>query len=81
MGQCSVTALVAQDVLGGEIRKTLVDGGWHFYNLVDGVRHDFTVSQFSSPIRYDDTASSREDAFSDTTETQYQALRRAFLRL
>ena len=25
-GQCSVTALVAQDLLGGEILKTLVEG-------------------------------------------------------
>lgn len=49
-GQCSVTALIAQDVFGGEILKTHTPGGTHFYNLIDGVRWDFTVSQFDRPI-------------------------------
>jgi hypothetical protein len=29
-GQCSVTALVLQDLLGGDILKTSVKGQWHF---------------------------------------------------
>ncbi|SMO57594.1 YunG family protein [Melghirimyces algeriensis] len=29
-GQCDVTALVVQDVLGGNILKTPLPAGWHF---------------------------------------------------
>ena len=77
-GQCSVTALVAQDCLGGDIVKTDVNGDWHFYNLIGGDRYDFTAKQFDGPIDYQDKKSSREDAFSDTTVAQYEALSRNF---
>ncbi len=29
-GQCGVTALVVQDIYGGEIKKTKVREAWHF---------------------------------------------------
>lgn len=29
-GQCGVTALVVNDLFGGEIMKTKLPGGWHF---------------------------------------------------
>jgi hypothetical protein len=73
-GQCSVTALVIQDELGGEILKTDVDGAWHFYNRIDGRRIDFTMSQFDSPIGYDDLPSSRQEALADTSIKQYELL-------
>ncbi|OCK53759.1 hypothetical protein [Bradyrhizobium sp. LMTR 3] len=73
-GQCSVTALVIQDELGGGILKTDVNGAWHFYNQVDGRRVDFTMSQFDSPIGYDDLPSNRQEAFSDTSARQYELL-------
>ena len=77
-GQCSVTALLAQDCLGGDILKTRVTGVWHFYNFVNGERLDFTASQFDDPIIYEDIASGRADAFMDTTSAQYRALSAAF---
>lgn len=73
-GQCGVTALVAQDLIGGEIAKTRVGGDWHFYNMVGGRRVDFTAEQFSQPIEYSDTPSNRDDAFTDTTAQQYKSL-------
>lgn len=73
-GQCSVTALVVQDELGGEILKTDVDGAWHFYNRIDGRRVDFTMSQFDSPIGYDDLPSNRQEALADTSIRQYELL-------
>lgn len=76
-GQCSVTALVVHDVFGGRILKTRVGSAPHFYNLIGGNRIDLTSSQFEHPIVYEDLAASRDDAFSDTTVEQYQALRRA----
>lgn len=81
LGQCGVTALVAHDLLGGDILKTLLksaDGDmWHFYNLIDGKRHDFTASQFEAPITYQDVPSNREEAFGDTNDAQYEHLRKA----
>lgn len=74
-GQCGVTALVVQDVLGGTILKTDVNGAWHFYNQVDGRRVDLTMSQFTSPIFYDDIPSSRAEAQSDCSPEQYALLR------
>lgn len=78
LGQCSVTALVAQDFLGGEIAKTKVGGAWHFYNILDGKRFDFTAAQFERAIDYDDLVCSRADAFADTSLPQYEELSRSF---
>ena len=78
-GQCSVTALVVQDVLGGELAKTDVDGAWHFYNFVNGKRLDFSVSQFPNPVSYTDLPTNRDEAFSDTSPEQYQVLRERVL--
>ena len=77
LGQCSVTALVVQDVFGGELLKTRVGDAWHFYNLIDGSRFDLTAEQFETAISYDDLPASREDAFSDTSPGQYRSLRTA----
>lgn len=73
-GQCSVTALVIHDLFGGEIVKTMAPGGWHFYNRIDGKRYDFTHMQFAEEIDFLDIPSNREEAFTDTSERQYQAL-------
>jgi hypothetical protein len=73
-GQCSVTALVVQDVLGGELLKTRVADAWHFYNRIDGRRWDLTVSQFATPIGYDDLPSSRQEALADTSRQKYTTL-------
>jgi hypothetical protein len=73
-GQCSVTALVVQDLLGGELLKTRVAGAWHFYNCIDGRRWDLTVTQFETPIGYDDLPSSRQEALADTSKQQYVTL-------
>jgi hypothetical protein len=73
-GQCGVTALVVNDTVGGSILKTDVNGAWHFYNVVDGRRVDFTMSQFSSPIFYDDLPSDRAEALLDCSPEQYDLL-------
>lgn len=74
-GQCGVTALVVQDIFGGEILKTRTDEGMHFYNRIAGERHDLTLSQFDGPIPFDDIISSRDGALADTSDAQYRALR------
>ncbi|MBB5442806.1 MULTISPECIES: hypothetical protein [unclassified Paraburkholderia] len=72
---CSVTSLIMQDYFGGEILTTRTSGGTHFYNLIDGSRWDLTVSQFAEPIPFDDTRSSREAAFADTSREKYELLK------
>ncbi|MEC1595813.1 hypothetical protein P9D75_19550 [Bacillus spizizenii] len=79
-GQCGVTALVIQDQFGGTIFKTKIGESWHFYNNINGVIYDFTSEQFQAPIEYQHIPSSREEAFLDTNEEQYQHLRSAFSR-
>lgn len=75
-GQCSATSLIVQDIFGGSILKTKTYGGTHFYNLINGVRWDMTVSQFDRPIPFEDKPATRDEAMADTSEPQYQALRR-----
>lgn len=75
-GQCSVTSLVVQELFGGEILKTQVPGGRHFYNRIGGERVDLTISQFVQSIAFDDTLSSRAEALADTSREQYFLLRR-----
>ena len=73
-----MTALLSHDCFGGDILKTRIGDGWHFYNFVNRERLDFTASQFDDPIFYEDITSGREDAFKDTTPMQYRALSAAF---
>ncbi|HDR8105844.1 hypothetical protein FC683_07870 [Bacillus cereus] len=74
-GQCGVTALVVQDIYGGEIKKTKSREAWHFYNFIDGQRFDFTEAQFNKKLNYMDIGSNREEAFADTNEKQYSILK------
>lgn len=76
-GQCGVTALVVNDVMGGEISKTMVAEGWHFYNEINEKRYDFTASQFNEEIVYMDFPSNREEAFLDTNQKQYDYLKQS----
>ena len=74
-GQCGVTTLVVNDFLEGEIFKTWLDEGWHFYNVINGERMDFTKEQFSYLIDYQDIDSNRAEAFQDTNDDQYSYLK------
>ena len=79
-GQCSVTALIVNDLLGGEIKKTKLPDGWHFYNYINGKRYDFTATQFREGIEYIDIPSNRVEAYVDTNEHQYSYLKQNVLR-
>lgn len=41
-GQDSVISQLIHNIFGGEILKTRLKKGWHFYNRIDGERIDFT---------------------------------------
>ena len=73
-----MTALLAQEELGGELLKTKVEDAWHFYNWIGGIRADFTNGQFDRSIDYDDIPATRDEAIRDTSAPQLKALRSSF---
>lgn len=77
-GQCNVTSLLIHELFGGELMKTPLPAGDHFYNRIEGRRYDFTSSQFDRPIAYADLLASRADAELGATNDQLTELRAAF---
>jgi hypothetical protein len=80
-GQCNVTSLLVHELFGGELLKTRLPEGDHFYNRIDGVRFDFTEGQFDRSIFYNDEPITRDDAKRGVTPAELATLRAAFLRL
>lgn len=56
LGQCSVTAFLAQDIFGGKVYGILRDGGnYHCYNVVGDCVFDLTSEQFGDEVlNYED---------------------------
>ena len=51
LGQCSITAFLAQDIFGGEVYGILRPGGnYHCYNVVGDCRFDLTSEQFGEEV-------------------------------
>lgn len=75
-GQCNVTAVVVQDIYGGDICLTPLDGYDvpHFYNVFDGQRVDLTDSQFDVSPSYDDTPTTRAHAMNWVTSEEHETL-------
>ena len=64
-GQCSITAFLVQDVLGGDVYGIpLPDGGFHCYNVVGENLFDLTSEQFDPKFR--------DDLGDDPTELCYE---------
>lgn len=77
-GQCNVTSLLVHELFGGELLKTPLPAGDHFYNRIGGRRYDFTASQFDQPIAYMDLQTNRADAELGATNDELAELRAAF---
>jgi hypothetical protein len=77
-GQCNVTALLIHELFGGDLLKTPLPAGDHFYNRIEDKRYDFTACQFDRPIAYTDIATDRADAEQGVTSDQLAELRAAF---
>ncbi len=51
LGQCSITAFLAQDIFGGKVYGILREGGnYHCYNVVGDCVFDLTSEQFGEEI-------------------------------
>lgn len=51
LGQCSITAFLAQDIFGGDVYGILRPGAnYHCYNVVGGCVFDLTSEQFGGEV-------------------------------
>jgi hypothetical protein len=85
LGQCSITAFLVQDLLGGEVRGIpLPDGSVHCFNVVDGYLFDLTSEQFGEEILdyADRPLQRRETHFADEGKRRrYELLKARLLAL
>ncbi len=52
LGQCSITAFLAQDIFGGKVYGILrPDGNYHCYNVAGGCCFDLTSEQFGEEAK------------------------------
>ncbi len=88
LGQCSITAFLAQDIFGGEVFAVLTKGGsLHCYNCVEGVIFDLTSEQFGDEadnLVYDcsllQDRESENHFFKDEKRARYEYLKRRLPR-
>ena len=69
LGQCSITAFLAQDIFGGKVYGILRPGGnYHCYNVIGDVVFDLTSEQFGDEVLdyTDNPEQFREDHFAKT---------------
>lgn len=85
LGQCSITAILVQDVFGGEIFAVDVpDVGYHCYNKVGDYVFDLTSEQFkekAADLVYDLSIPQKreEHLASEEKKARYEMLKRNFM--
>ena len=82
IGQCLVTALLIQELKGGEIVSCKVGRYSHFVNIINGQIEDYTAEQFNIPIEYKKLAIKDRKTLLKNKDTlkRYEALKANFLR-
>ena len=84
LGQCSITAFLAQDIFGGRVYGVpLPEGGFHCYNEVEGKVFDLTSEQFGHTLlRYENNPEqSRLVHFASAEKkARYELLKAALLK-
>ena len=72
--QSSIISRLIYDIFGGEILKTRMEKGWHFYNRIDGERIDFTRSEMvksSADNGYVDIPSTPDETYNYFAQEDY----------
>ncbi len=81
LGQCSITAFLAQDIFGGKVYGILRPGGtYHCYNVVGDCCFDLTSEQFGEEVlSYEDNPEQlREVHFAkEEKRLRYEYLKKA----
>ena len=85
LGQCSITAFLAQDIFGGKVYGILREGGnFHCYNVVGDCVFDLTSEQFGDEVlSYEDNPEQfREVHFAkEEKRLRYEHLKEMFLEV
>lgn len=85
LGQCSITAFLAQDIFGGKVYGILRNGGnYHCYNVIGNCVFDLTSEQFGDEVLIykNNPEQFREVHFSkEEKRLRYEALRKALAEL
>ena len=79
LGQCSITSFLVQDLMGGKVCGIpLPEGGYHCYNIADGMLFDLTSEQFGDTVLdyTDNPEQFRETHFADPDKkARYELLK------
>lgn len=80
LGQCAVTALIVQDIFGGELISSR--DGSHFWNeLPDGSQQDLSRKQFKSLIDFKEYRYVTRNEILDSKGANLANTRRRYLKL
>ena len=80
--QASLISLLIHDIFGGEILKTHVKRGWHFYNRIEGKRLDFTSPEMNNSIsdnQFEDIPSTPDETYAYFEDEEYSIFLMRFL--
>ena len=80
--EASLISLLIHDIFGGEILKTHMKRGWHFYNRIEGKRIDFTGSDIGKSDEYtqfEDIPSTPDETYSYFEDEEYSSFLTRFL--
>ena len=80
----SLTSVLIHDIFGGEILKTHIKNGWHFYNRIDGRRIDFTSpdkSAYSKKNRFEDIPATSDETYNHMDQEDYSSFLIRFVRV
>jgi len=82
-GKDGAVSLLIHDIFGGEILKTRIKNGWHFYNRINGKRVDFTSKDMnkSSGYSFEDLPSSPAETSIYVEKEEYVTLLMRFIRV
>jgi hypothetical protein len=75
-------SLLIHDVFGGEILKTHIKKGWHFYNRIEGKRIDFTnsdLNSYSEEMQFEDIPSTPGETSSYLEDSEYSTFLTRFI--
>jgi len=79
-----VVSLLIHDIFGGEILKTKIKSGWHFYNRIEGKRMDFTRKELvirSDDYLFEDIPSSPSETSNYVENEEYSTFLNRFIML
>jgi hypothetical protein len=83
VGQSRIISRLIYDIFGGEILKTRMKKGWHFYNRIDGKRVDFTGAEMvksSENNLFGDIPSTPDEAYNYFEQEDYTTFFIRFIR-